>query len=56
MNEHMASYIRGELTEALNLISCISVSGDAVDFMAVAKKHLKNALKGLDKEVQENNG
>lgn len=42
--------IKTEVKEALRLISYINVAGDAVDLMAVARGHLKNALKELEKD------
>lgn len=43
--------IKAEISEALKLISVISVAGDAVDYMAIARKHLKTAIKELDKNA-----
>ena len=37
--------IQKEIQEAYNMISVISVSGDAVDVMAGARIHLKEAYK-----------
>ncbi len=34
-----------EITEALRILSALSVNGDAVDLMAAAKAHLREALK-----------
>ena len=45
-----------KLDEALKLLSPISVSHDAVDFMALAKQHIRVVmveLEKLDKEVGE---
>lgn len=44
MNEQIAS-VKSKIEEALKLISYISVSGDAVDYMCIARKCLKDALK-----------
>ena len=37
-----------EITEALRILSALSVNGDAVDLMAAAKAHLREALKLAD--------
>ena len=51
MNEQMTN-IKAKINEALRVISCIAVSGDAVDYMCIARKQLKDALK----ECEQNGG
>ena len=41
-----------ELNTALKLISALTVSGDAVDVVAVAKNNIRNAIKKLSEEAQ----
>ena len=42
-----------ELNEALKLVSMISLSGDAVDIMALAKQNIRQAIDELSKESEE---
>ena len=42
-----------KLTVAINLVSRISVSGDAVDVMALAKQNIRQAIDELSKESEE---
>lgn len=44
--------IRNRVNEAYKLISSLSVSGDAVDVVAVARNHLREAYKELQ-ELEE---
>ena len=46
--------IQNRINEAYKLISTINVSGDAVDVMAAARIHLKEAFElAADKEKEE---
>lgn len=42
-----------ELNAALKLVSMISVSGDAVDIIALAKQNIRQAIDELSKESEE---
>lgn len=42
-----------KLKDAINLVSLISVSGDAVDIMALAKQNIRQAIDELSKESEE---
>ncbi len=41
-----------DLNTALKLISTLNVSGDAVDYVAVAKNSIRNVIKRLSEEAQ----
>lgn len=43
-----------ELNEALNLVSMISVSGDAVDVMALAKQKIRVSIGEIEATEQNN--
>ena len=45
--------IREHIQEALRMLSALSVNGDAVDVMAAAKAHLRDAER-LAKEAEDN--
>lgn len=47
------SDIKKEVSEALAILSTLSVSGDAVDIMAAVRQKLKRALKMLDESKKE---
>lgn len=42
--------IASNLNEALKLLSVITLSGDAVDVMAVAKQKIRNAIAETEKQ------
>lgn len=48
------SKITDELNEALNLVSMISVSGDAVDVMALAKQKIRFSIAEIEAAEQNN--
>lgn len=45
--------IAKELNEALKLVSVITLSGDAVDVMALAKQKIRNAIAEAEKQKKE---
>lgn len=47
------SDIKKEVSEALAILSTLSVSGDAVDIMAAVRQKLKRALKMLNEAEKE---
>lgn len=48
------SKITNELHEALNLVSMIQVSHDAVDIMALAKQKIRLSIAEIEKAEQNN--
>ena len=42
--------VKKEVVSALNILSALAVTGDAVDLMAAARQKLKRAIKLLEEE------
>lgn len=48
--------VQETITEALRVLSALSVSGDAVDLMAAAKAHLRDAVRLAEIPEVESDG